>query len=270
MPPYLAGSYDVQGSLDALVRESIRLEAARDSLRANFYPQTAEAQLGFFESLLKLTVEPFDKTLAQRRSTVIAFLQKLKSSGSGADWETNITRLMGTGWTYSEHVVGDPSTPAGNTITISIPYSAQIPSPTGLVATPGTGGGMPAGTYHYRVTATNFYGETAPTAEVTATVAINGRVTLNWADVVDATGYSVYRGLGANLTRIAQTPTSDFVDNNTAAGTVPPPAANTTESFQAREIKSLARKITPAHVDLFFDFGGGFIIGLSELGHDAM
>jgi hypothetical protein len=44
---------------------------------------------------------------------------------------------------------------------------------------------------------------------------------------------------------------------------------NTTESYQAYEAKALARKITPAHIELNFSYGSGWIMNVSRMG-DAL
>lgn len=69
-----------------------------------------------------------------------------------------------------------------------------------LVATPGTGGTLAAATYFYVVTALDGAdGETNISAEVSAVVAANGKVTLTWNIVPNAQSYNVYRGTASGL-----------------------------------------------------------------------
>ena len=97
LPPFLADSYDIQGALDAMVREVVRIEEATATVRDNFVPQTANDYLHLFEALLKLPVDPSDKTLEQRRNSVLAFMQNISASGSGLSWEDGMVRLLGGG-----------------------------------------------------------------------------------------------------------------------------------------------------------------------------
>lgn len=62
------------------------------------------------------------------------------------------------------------------------------------VADGGTGGGLPGGTYHYKVTALdNVGGETIASNEASITVSPNHKVTLTWNVVPNAVAYNVYR-----------------------------------------------------------------------------
>lgn len=100
-----------------------------------------------------------------------------------------------------------------------------------LGATSGTGGTFAAGTYFWKVTATDANGETVGSNEVTATIALNGTQVLNWTAITGSTGFKVWRGttaggqdkLVASLGNV-----TTYTDTGTAgtAGTVP--ATNTT------------------------------------------
>lgn len=446
-PPFMQGSKDIQAAVDAMAREVDRLDSARAEVSDNFFPQTGDGMLDRWESLLGLSVNPPDKTLDQRRTSVLAFMQKIRGDGSGLDWQDNLTALIGNGWTYSEHIEagllptnlitnpkaatdtsgwsiqgsggetltritsglptgfstgfsgtvgganntryhftaglpvvagdvvrfagwlrnstttaevalriarpgfsaiishdlnpavagqwvwvdvtytaittetlqiyahgaggvpqftgmiltkngdslasstsyfdGDTSGYAWSgtanassshlvntvpawTVRVQLPFAAPLGAPTTLAATPGTGGtpGLSAGTYHYKVTATNFYGETTPSADVTATVVAGGKATLSWDAKTGATGYTIYRGTtSSNHTKIATVTTNAYVDQGGQTATVQaPPTVDTTETFQAFEAKALARAITPAHLELDFGLSGGFLVGISQLG----
>jgi hypothetical protein len=126
--------------------------------------------------------------------------------------------------------------------------------------------GVAAVTTTYRVTALNFFGESLPSAPISVAPGGGGNVTLNWDDVPGATGYNVYRDdrLRATVTD------STYFDNGGPATGPPPPTVNTTGSAQASEAEALARAITPANLDLLFGYGVGFIVGVSEIGEEAI
>lgn len=100
-----------------------------------------------------------------------------------------------------------------------------------LGATATTGGTFAAGTYFWKVTATDAFGETVGSNEVSATLVASGTQVINWTAVTGATGYKVYRGTTAGgqdklVTTLGAVTT--YTDTGTAgtAGTVP--TANTT------------------------------------------
>jgi hypothetical protein len=76
-----------------------------------------------------------------------------------------------------------------------------LPAPGGVRASAGTGGSLPAGTHYFRVVAVMGSASTsavsAPSSEVSATVAAAGRVTVTWSAVPGADKYRVYRGTSA-------------------------------------------------------------------------
>lgn len=95
--------------------------------------------------------------------------------------------------------------PPGDTLA-SASWAAEPPvnavnliPPSNVTATAQTiSGVLPAGTYFYVVTTLNEYGESAPSAEVSATVTgSTASVTLAWSFVVGALGYNIYRGTAA-------------------------------------------------------------------------
>lgn len=101
-----------------------------------------------------------------------------------------------------------------------------LAAPTNVVATPsGTGGTLAAGTYYYKVTALDAYGQTLPSAEASAvTTGATSSVALTWTAVTGAVSYRIYRGTATNAQNTYFTSTAaNFTDVGAAgtAGTVP-------------------------------------------------
>lgn len=273
LPPFLHNSTDIQAAILVCANEHDRLEAAIALVRRNLFPHLADADfIGFYERVLGLSVNPPDKTLSQRQASVLAFYRRLKAATSGLEWKAALTELIGTGWTYREHDPDDGGSPPAYTLELTIPFADPLAAPASLAATPSAGGGtLGAGTYYYAVTAANFYGETTASNVPTAVLGATGHVALDWNDVAGADSYHVYRGtsptllkrlnLGSALTSSAYTD-----DGSASLTTLPPPNTNTSGSFQSREARLLASKITPAHIELTFGYEAGFLIGSSELG----
>lgn len=110
-----------------------------------------------------------------------------------------------------------------------------------------TGGTLAAGTYSYRVSATNAAGETlASTATAITTTGATSTVTVNWGAVAGATGYKVYgRVAGSELLIASVGAVTTYTDDGsiTPAGALP--AANTT----ARGTIKLYSGAPPANAD---------------------
>lgn len=114
--------------------------------------------------------------------------------------------------------VNTDDTPGGSRV--------HLPAPINVVATPsGAGGTLAAGTYYYRVTATNAAGETVGSAEVSAvTTGATGSVSVAFDAVAGATGYRLYRGTASGGQSVFFAgASSPIVDTGAAgtAGTVP-------------------------------------------------
>jgi hypothetical protein len=115
--------------LHAVAKETEAAEAAIESVRAQFFPQTADVLLGVHEAQFELAVDPPDQTLQQRRQTVMASWRGLTAEPSGRNWQEKVTALVGNGWDYAEHDPDDPTSPAVNTVRVvlpSEPTSAQF------------------------------------------------------------------------------------------------------------------------------------------------
>jgi hypothetical protein len=122
LPVILRDSPDHLAVLHCCARELERLEAKIEQVRAQFFPQTADILLKVYEAELKTTIEPAGATLDERRQTVLAMLRKMKATPSGLDWQENVTRLIGAGWSYSEHDVDEPGSPPAYTIRVELPF----------------------------------------------------------------------------------------------------------------------------------------------------
>lgn len=133
-------------------------------------------------------------------------------------------------------VSAPPADPSLDAVTFQTTDSGttgpQLSPPTGVTATPSaTGGQLPAGTYIYRATAYNDFGETLASADVSVDVTgTASSVALAWNPVVASNGYRVYRTLDPAVLgqRIADVTTTSFTDNGSAIPGVYQPTANTT------------------------------------------
>lgn len=123
LPVALRDSPDHLAVIHPIAKEIERLEATVETVRAQFFPQTADILLKAWEAELGITIEPVGVSVADRRDIVIAFLRKLRSTPSGSDWVADITELVGSGWSYEEHIPGDAGSPPENTIRIHLPFA---------------------------------------------------------------------------------------------------------------------------------------------------
>ena len=103
LPPFEQASYDIQGAVHVIANELERVEQAALLVRDNLYPNKADTYLRLWELLLSLSIEPPDKTLEQRRSSVLAFYAKISKAGTGIEWRELISEILGEGWTYEEY-----------------------------------------------------------------------------------------------------------------------------------------------------------------------
>lgn len=124
LPPFLHADPDIRAVIYCHAKEAERQEATLRALQRELNPLTAtEVGLPWWETLLRLTVDPPGWTVQQRRDTVIAYLRKSRSSPHGQDWVANITDLVGPSWTYSEHDPDDPAnSPAEYTVRVTLPW----------------------------------------------------------------------------------------------------------------------------------------------------
>lgn len=107
-----------------------------------------------------------------------------------------------------------------------ITLGVLLSAPTNVAATPsGSGGTIAAGTYYYKVTALDAYGQTLPSSEVSAvTTGATSSVALTWDAVTDAVSYRIYKGITPNgQDTYFASAVANFTDVGAAgtAGTVP-------------------------------------------------
>jgi hypothetical protein len=116
-----------------------------------------------------------------------------------------------------------------NTLTRPVSWRNPIvATPTGVTASPGTGGALASGTYAYRVVARRPAGPTkiatsVRSNEVSATVAAGGAVTIRWNAIQNAAEYYVYGRTPGGQTIYWRVTTTSFTDTG-AAGTAGTPA----------------------------------------------
>lgn len=124
-------------------------------------------------------------------------------------------------------VAGDILGFVGNYTTVTL----SAPQNVGTDAI-GSGGGLPAGSWFYQVTAISAAGETTPSVESEVTVqGSTSSVLVTWDVVESASGYKLYRGTtsGGENTLVATVnsgTTSNHQDNGVAGVTATPPGTN--------------------------------------------
>lgn len=113
----------------------------------------------------------------------------------------------------------------GETATLATPVNAAL-------STASTGGSLAAGTYWYRVTATNDIGETLGSTETSQVVPAGtstNTVTVNWNSVTGATGYKVYgRTSGGELFIASVGAVATYTDTGSITPSGALPSSNTT------------------------------------------
>ncbi len=117
-PPYEADDATFQNVINAMCAELERIEGfQKDLFFVKLFPANADdtyRTLEMWETLFGLPPKPAGVTLNQRRARVLASWQK-RNSSAGVDWESAVTRVLGTGsWSYRELT--------GYVLEVSIPY----------------------------------------------------------------------------------------------------------------------------------------------------
>lgn len=140
-----------------------------------------------------------------------------------------------------------------NTLSRPVAWRGPIvPSPTAVVAIPATGA-LPAGVYGYRVVArrpadSSSIASSAPSVEVSVSVAGGGGVSLQWTAVPDATEYRIYGRTPAAADRYwtVAAPATTFTDNGSSGTTGTPPTATVWTVKNLFELKN-ARRVQVDH-----------------------
>lgn len=126
----------------------------------------------------------------------------------------------------------------------------QLPSP--VVSLSSTSGTLTAGTYYYRVTAINSYGETLGSEEKSITVGATAGVTLTWTAITDVTGYKIYGRSVNSALFIASTTNTTYTDTGSITPTTAIPTFNTSGKTRYRPmIRNMSKE--------FGDLRGNYI-----------
>jgi hypothetical protein len=93
--------------------------------------------------------------------------------------------------------------------------STPLSVPVVTTSVANSGGTWAAGTYYFYVTATNAVGETPVGIERTATVVLDGTITVSWTQITNATGYKIYYGTTSGTEALALTVNSGSTVSHT-------------------------------------------------------
>jgi hypothetical protein len=142
----------------------------------------------------------------------------------------------------------------GNTVTRPVSWRDPIlAAPAGAQALGTAGGSLAAGTYGYRIVARRAIGSTivksAPSAEVTTTVAAGSRVNVQWAAVPDAAEYLVYGRTAGGENHYWRVTTTTFSDDGTSVGT----AGTASSAGTVWQVKNLFELKNARHVQADFN-----------------
>jgi hypothetical protein len=137
--------------------------------------------------------------------------------------------------------------------------NGNLPQPTGVVAIGAVGGGTrAAGTHYYTVQAFNpngyqanpvFYVNSAESAEVNATLAAPGHITISWAFDPNATVYRVWHGVTTGVrTEYHDATVSPYVDDGTAMIAATPFGATAHEIKNVFELKAIQNVVVSGNI----------------------
>lgn len=122
LPSVFRDSPEHLAMVHCLANEMDRLDERIEIVLRQFVPQTADVLLKVWEFMVRVTVEPSGLTVAERREIVFARLRRMLSSPQGRDWVSNVTALVGEGWSYEEHDPDDGGSPPDDTVRIRLPF----------------------------------------------------------------------------------------------------------------------------------------------------
>lgn len=128
LPPALRNSYDYLAIIHACAREFDLLATAAASVQAQFNPATADILLNAWEFQVRLPVGGNGADLPTRRANVLNRIRKLLGQSEGLQWVQTLDGILGVGWSYEEHNTADGSSPAANTIKITVPFGTGTPA----------------------------------------------------------------------------------------------------------------------------------------------
>lgn len=133
-----------------------------------------------------------------------------------------------------------PSDEAFLPATGKVNYTLELPAPTGVIAFPAPGGTLPAGTYYYRVVASDGIGTTIGSVEVSCTIDGLGAKScgIMWSAVAGATSYRVY-GRVSPQNQYWTTTTTSYRDDGTAGTSGSVPTENTTNRVVGTPLKGI-------------------------------
>lgn len=125
IPPFMRQDPTIQAIFYARAQEADRLAAAVETVRAELFPQTADALLVAWEFAVAILVEPAGVTVADRQRIVLAFLRALSTDPTGAHWVAVLQFITGGGLSYITHIGGDGGTPDANVVRVILPYPSD-------------------------------------------------------------------------------------------------------------------------------------------------
>lgn len=124
LPPVLRESPDYLAVIHAIAKECELAAAAIETVRRQFNPSHADLLLGVWERITRQTVNP-PLTIAERQAAVTARLRKMLTIGEGSAWEEQVSAIVGIGWSYTENIPGDPTSPPAGMLRITIPFPPE-------------------------------------------------------------------------------------------------------------------------------------------------
>jgi len=122
-----------------------------------------------------------------------------------------------------------------------------ISPPVATLGVASSGGAFVAGDYKWVVTATNKYGETLASNELTATLTLNQQQPVNWAAVTGATGYNIYRtnvATGTVLLVASVGAVTTYTDPGNVGNPGGAPGASTAASGKVLYVWTLTNPVT--------------------------
>lgn len=132
IPPWFRDDPDVLGVFYAAARLFEEVDGDLGELLLSLASVQPTLLLDSWETLLGLPVDPL-RSLDQRRAAIGLAFRRMIPDPSGLRWKQDMDLIMPDGWTYQEHIPGDPSSPAEDTIRLSVLTSPDTPSAAALL-----------------------------------------------------------------------------------------------------------------------------------------